>query len=367
MGIIDKVKEELKNARLPEVIKFDGKPDDVVWKFPADNITYFSQLVVNESYEAIFFKEGRALDVFSSGTHSLKTGNIPLLEKFVNMPFGGETPFTAEVYYINKSLLQRRWGTSNPIAIEDPKFKIMIELRAFGYYTIRLQDVKNFVVNTAGSRTYTAQQLDSFLRPMIVSRLNDFIAEVVGKNSISVVQISQFIEETSAAGKTKLASEFSKYGIEILDFIVESINFDKDDPMFQRVQKAIADKFELDTLGTTYEKKRTLDIGEAAAKNEGNPTLGVGLGAGLGAGIGLNLGNAVGGMMGNVTGNVQQQPVPQAQAQQGAAAATAAAATTAAAQNDVVARLAKLKTLVEAGLITQAEFDEKKKEILSSI
>lgn len=337
-----------------DVIKYDGDEDSLVWKFPQEDINYFTQLVVNENQEAIFFKEGRALDVFGPGTHTLKTGNIPILEKLVNLPFGGKTPFTAEIYYVKKSIIKRLWGSQTPIAVEDPKYKIMIELRTHGAYNMRINDSKTFLNQVVGTRkSYNSDDLDMLFRPMIITRISDFLAEVVGKNNISIVQINQYLDEASSAGKTKIQPDFGKYGIEIIDFLVESINFDKNDPNFQKIQKVLADKFEIDTLGAAYQQKRMLDIGEAAAKNEGNAATGTMMGAGMGAGMGLGMGQMMGGMMGQMGQQGNQQG-----GQQGAGGGAA---------SDPTAKLQKLKQMLDEKLISQEEFDAKKKDILSQM
>ncbi|TGK07430.1 SPFH domain-containing protein [Leptospira semungkisensis] len=329
---------------LIDVIKYEGQPGEVVWKFPRNDISTFGQLVVNESQEAVFFKEGKALDVFGAGTHTLKTGNVPILEKLVNLPFGGQTPFTAEVVYINKALIQLKWGTPAPVQVEDPKYMITLGLRANGSYNIKITDSKAFAVGVVGSRgVYTQDQVDSFLRPMIVTRLSDFLAEVVLKSGEPITKLNQYLEEASSAGKTKVQPDFSKYGIEVVDFFVQSINFDQNDPNFQKIQKVLTDKFEIETLGGMYQQKRMLDIGEAAAKNESG-NAGQGMSAGLGLGMGMNMGNMMSGM---------------AAGQNNAGAANN--------QNDASARLQKLKSMLDQGLISQEEFDAKKKDILNSI
>jgi membrane protease subunit (stomatin/prohibitin family) len=105
-------------------IKYDGPQDGSPWlvyKYPSEKFVLGSQLIVNQGQEALFFKGGEALDLFGAGTHTLQTGNLPLLNKLVNLPFGGDTPFTAEIYYINKtSKLNMNWGTQNPFPVEDP-------------------------------------------------------------------------------------------------------------------------------------------------------------------------------------------------------------------------------------------------------
>jgi len=326
-------------------IKFEGKPNEIVWKYPSDEISTAGQLIVDEGLEAIFFKEGKALDTFGAGTHTLKTGNIPILEALINLPFGGKTPFTAEVYYINKGIFAMKWGTNTPIPLEDPKYKIVLNIRAFGDYKFRIKDSKPFLVNVvkAGNRV-TNEAIDEFLKPNIVRSIGDFISEVILNNNTSVVEINKYRDESSTAGRVKLSPEFEKYGLELTEFNVSSVNFDQQDPNYQRIQKIITDKFEIDTLGDKYQQKKMFDIGQASAENQGQG--GGAMGAGMGMGMGMNMGQMMGNMM-NQNSQNQSQAAPAA--------------------NDPAARIAKLKGLLDQGLITAEEFETKRKEILSSI
>lgn len=327
-------------------IKFEGNPSEIVWKYPSDEISTAGQLVVDENLEAIFFKEGKALDTFGPGTHTLKTGNIPILEALVNLPFGGKTPFTAEVYYVNKSIFAMKWGTNTPIPLEDPKYKIVLNIRAFGDYKFRIKDSRSFLLNVVkgGNRT-TNESIDEFLKPNIVRGIGDFISEVILNNNTSVVEINKYRDESSTAGRVKLAPEFEKYGIDLTEFNVASVNFDQNDPNYQRIQKIITDKFEIDMLGDKYQQKKMFDIGQAAAENEGQG--GGAMGAGMGMGMGMNMAQMMGNMMNQGGQNQAGGATPNA--------------------NDPAARIAKLKGLLDQGLISAEEFEAKKKEIISSL
>ncbi|MDZ4728133.1 MAG: SPFH domain-containing protein [Leptospira sp.] len=326
-------------------IKFEGSPNEIVWKYPSDQISTAGQLVVDENLEAIFFKEGRALDSFGPGTHTLKTGNIPILEALINIPFGGDTPFTAEVYYVNKSIFAMKWGTPTPIPLEDPKYKIVLNIRAFGDYKFRVKDARSFLLNVVkgGNRT-TNESIDEFLKPNIVRSIGDFLSEVILNNNTSVVEINKYRDESSTAGRVKLVPEFEKYGLELSEFNVSSVNFDQADPNYQRIQKIITDKFEIDMLGDKYQQKKMFDIGQASAENQGQG--GGAMGAGMGMGMGMNMGQMMGNMM-NQNSQNQGQAAPAA--------------------NDPAARISKLKGLLDQGLITPEEFEAKKKDILSSL
>ena len=326
-----------------DVVKYEGGPNELVWKFPTDQIVWGSQLIVNESQEAVFFKGGEALDVFGPGTHTLKTGNIPLLEKLVNLPFGGNTPFAAEVWFVNKvAFNELRWGTKTPIQVQDPKYGLFVPLRAFGQYGIRVADSQAFIGEIVGTNQKTStDDVEGFLKGVITSKISDSLAELLAKGEINIVTLATQIEEISDFNKGKIKKTFIKYGLDLIEFFAESINVPEDDPSVQKLKTALADKAEIDILGDKYQQKRMLDIGETAAGNEGGAT-GNMMGAGMGMGMGMNMAGMMGGMMG-------QQQVPQS---------TAA---------DPTAKLSQLKTMLDQQLITQEEFDTKKKDILASM
>ena len=120
-----------------EVVKYDGEPGVFAWKYPNEELGTWTQLIVNESQEAVLFKEGRALDTFQSGRHKLETANIPFLRSIINIPFGGRSPFTAEVWFINKvDTLDIKWGTPSPIQLQDPKYSVFVPIRARGQFGI---------------------------------------------------------------------------------------------------------------------------------------------------------------------------------------------------------------------------------------
>ena len=133
-------------------IKHDAETDDLlVWKSPREDIRIGSQLIVNQSQEAVFVKGGQVLDLFGPGTHTLTTANIPLLRKLVNLPFGGQSPFTAEIWYINKTVKGGlKWGTKAPIPVIDPKYNFPVSVRAVGKWGLRIADSRSFVAQIVG-------------------------------------------------------------------------------------------------------------------------------------------------------------------------------------------------------------------------
>ena len=129
------------------VIQYEGPNDVLVWKAPQEDFNTKSQLIVHESQEAIFFKDGQALDLFGAGRHTLNTQNIPLLGKLINLPFGGESPFHCEVFFINKAhSMDVRWGTGNRIPIQDPVYGVILPIGANGQFAVQVEDSRKLLV-----------------------------------------------------------------------------------------------------------------------------------------------------------------------------------------------------------------------------
>ncbi|MCP4134440.1 MAG: SPFH domain-containing protein [bacterium] len=293
---------------LLDVVEWKNQPGEVISRFAEGDIAIGSQLIVREGQEAIFFKDGQALDTFGPGRHTLKTGNIPILEKLINLPFGGKTPFPAEVYFVNKSEIPNmKWGTKQPIQLLDPIYNIPVPIRAFGSYSMRISDIRGFLIAATGTwQAFTSEAIGTAMRDQIlVPKVKDLIAEFMIKQDITILKLAAYYDEIGVAGKAKMLEEFSSFGLELVRFAVESINIPEDDEGVQRLKKALADKAEMNIMGDDYKTKRTFDTMEKAAGNEG--MAGGMMGAGMGMGMGNQMGNMMGNAMNNATGQGQAQ------------------------------------------------------------
>jgi len=182
-----------------DVVKFEGPPDVYAWRHPNQELSTWSQLIVHETQEAILFKEGQALDSFSAGRYTLSTANIPILSNFVNLPFGGESPFTAEVWFVNKlSSLDVKWGTSSPLELQDPKFNIIVSVRAYGQFGIQIVDARKFLLKLVGTLpTFDQDTLIKYYRGVLMSNINEIISSYIVHKKISVVEINAYAAEIS--------------------------------------------------------------------------------------------------------------------------------------------------------------------------
>ncbi|MDB2576435.1 SPFH domain-containing protein [Planctomycetota bacterium] len=332
-------------------IKYDSPGDDaLVWKVPSEEIRLGAQLIVNESQEALFVKGGAILDSFTAGTHTLSTGNVPLLRRLVNLPFGGKTPFSAEVWYVN--LTARRdlkWGTKAPIQVIDPVYNYPVSIRAFGRWGIRVKDARSFLAQVVGSQASAeTSKVESYFTGHIVQRLSDQLTRFFTEQKVSAFQANAKLNELAAFTLGAISPEFDRFGIEVVNFDVERISIPDEDQA--RFQEILGKRMEIEqisgaSVGQAYTTMRTFDTLEKAAENEGSGAgqfMGAGLGLGAGLGAGVPIGQQVGGAM-----NVQPQQPPAA--------------------DDPMAKLQKIKEMLDGGLISQDDFDKKKAEILESL
>lgn len=281
-----------------DVVKYSGPPDILAWKYPNEELGTWTQLIVNESQEAVLFKNGQALDTFTSGRYTLETKNIPILNKIINLPFGGRSPFAAEVWYINKVFkLDIKWGTATPIQVQDPKYGVFVPVRANGMFGIQIEDAKKFLVRLVGTAAgFDDQSIIRYFRGLYVTKVKDVIASCIMKNAVSVLEINAYIDELSAQMKARAEPEMAEYGIRLVSFYVNEISTPEDDPTVQKLKASLAKRAEMDIIGFNYHQERSFDTMQAAAQNPGlgaAPLMGAGVGIGMGAGIGGTMAGAM--------------------------------------------------------------------------
>ncbi len=294
-------REKKNDESLLSRIKYDGPIDGSPWlvyKYPGESFVLGSKLVVNQGQEAIFFKGGKALDLFGPGTHVLHTGNLPLLSKVVNFPYGGNTPFTAEIYYINKtSKLNMNWGTASPFPVEDPKYKIILSIRSYGSYGLRIDDARMFVAELIGAVPHgtmvTHEFASRYFSGLLTSKIKNVISAYMIRMKISFLEVTGYLDEISRDCQAAMSDEFERFGAELVNFYVESITPPKDE--YEKLRKY---KEELSMGSDFYKTRRTLDLMDKMVENEQTSAL-----ANMGAGIGMGLGamNYAGDMFKNMS------------------------------------------------------------------
>lgn len=290
-----------------EIIQWqESNGNDMVYRFPTnEDIKMGAQLIVAESQAAVFFRDGKALDVFGAGRHTLTTMNLPFLTKLMSWPFGFKSPFRAEVYYTSKRVFtNQKWGTREPVVFRDTEFK-MVRLRAFGVYSLKINDPQIFVNTIVGTQQrFTTNDIEGYLRDIIVARLNDVLGETIK----TVLDLPQYYDELGVALKVRVKEDFDKYGLELVDFLINSITPPEE------VQKIIDERSGMAAVGDMGEYMRfkaAQAVGDAAKQTGG--AAGQGMGLGMGAGMGM----MIPGMVAQAMQGAQQSQAPQAPAQTG--------------------------------------------------
>ncbi|MBN1184924.1 MAG: SPFH domain-containing protein [Bacteroidales bacterium] len=299
-----------------DFVKWDADPNLYAWKFPHNNLSTATQLVVNESQEAVLFSKGQMAGKFGPGKHTLKTENIPIIRGLFGLPFGGKNPFTAEVWFVNKAIaLDVKWGTPTPIQLRDPEFKIMVPVRGFGQFGLQIDDAEKFLVKLVGTMPqFDRETLSNYFKGILLKNVGDAIAEKITLEKINILEIATQLNEISEFLQEAIGKEFADFGVKIINFTVTSINVPEDDPAVIKLKEVLAKKFEMETLGFDYKTERSFDMMDKAASNEGGMA-----GNMMGAGMGVGMGFGMGGMMGNMMGNMVNPSVQGGQQQGGQA------------------------------------------------
>ncbi|MBQ7898049.1 MAG: SPFH domain-containing protein [Clostridia bacterium] len=375
-------------SKIADIIKYEGDNSTFIWKHPIEDFNSLTQLIVHESQEAIFFMNGQALDLFAAGRYTLETQNIPKIGKFLNRATGDETPFHAEVYFINKTeQMSIKWGTDSKVQYIEPTYGFPISIGASGEMSLRAEDSRKLLLKLVGTESFLGQQkLVGFFRSFLMTRVKTYIAQVMKNNSINIFEIDENLTMFSEAIKNLLIGDFSDYGVSLEQFFVTNVLKPDGDRQYEKfkelhfrqyadiaeaklkqqtdiiyaqteAQKVVIDSQAQATKraqeGYTYQQERGFDVAEKVAQNEAvGEFTNMGVGLGTMAGVGGAVGGMVGGMM-NDAMNTATTP-----------------ATPTNTGNDMAtfkAKVEKLTMMKEAGLLSEEEFNSMKAKLLSEI
>lgn len=240
------VSEKIKKDGLASIIKFEGDNEALIWKHPIEDFNYGSQLIVHESQEAIFFRDGQALDLFGAGRYTLETQQLPLLESLYKLPTDTEGTFHSEVYFINKTVqMSIKWGTPDKLRFIDPLTSTPLELGVSGEMNLQVADSRRLLLKLVGTQSGIAwDDRDGFaksvresFRPLIVNTVKSTLPGIIRDSQIDLLEIDQHVDDISAALREKLLPGFAEYGLTIPQFYVTHIVLPEDDPNFKRIRE----------------------------------------------------------------------------------------------------------------------------------
>lgn len=356
-----------------DVLKYDGPNNVLIWKWRSDNnsdredeLRLGAQLVVNQSQQACFIKGGQLLDIFGPGTHTLSTKNLPLLSSLIGLAFGGESPFKAEIYFVNKSIsMDAKFGLI-PFNMMEPNFKVPIPVTSRGSFALHIKDTKSFLNKIVGTvKDFETQTLAQYFRGVIVENVKNAITKIAKEQKLSPLELESIVYEVGNAVRGLINETINDYGLELKLFNIEAIPVVDDD---QRVKDIVAQYQKLMTEDTAermrlkrrsdnldvYKIERSFDTAETAAEN-------------MSGGLGGDGGNLIGTMvsmgmvnpLANQMGNILQNSMPNSNNTTNNDHIDN--------NDDIFEDLKKLGELKAAGILTEEEFTEKKKELLTKI
>lgn len=333
-------------TKIAEIIKYEGDNNTFIWKHPSEDFNSFTQLIVHESQEAIFFLNGQALDLFGPGRYTLETQNTPIIGKFLNRITGEQSPFHCEVYFINKTeQMSVKWGTDSKVQYMEPTYGFPISIGASGEMSLRAEDSRKLLLKLVGTENYLGQQkLIGFFRSFLMTKVKTYIAQIMKSNGISIFEIDENLSLFSESLHQMLTPDFADYGISLERFFVTNIVKPDGDKQYEKFKelhfRQYADLAEAklrqqtDIIyaqteaqktviasqamaakraqeGYTYQQERGFDVAEQVAQNEAvGQFTNMGVGLGTMAGVGGIVGGAVVGSLNSALDGVNNPSQP---------------------------------------------------------
>lgn len=354
-----------------DVIKNTGPGNLLIWLNGEEDFNTNSTLIVAESEEALFFKDGVIEQVFDGGKYQLSTSNYPFISRLRNVMTGGISTFNCKVYFVRKAhSMEINWGTDSPIQVRDPVQRIATSVQARGAYKVQIDDSKKFLLKLLGNNVpfLTQAELTLYFRSQFTQHTKSNIARAIIASDKEILGICA--EQDVLAGQIfpLLQETLDDYGIKMINFTIEALDIPQNDPNRQKLEDAYSSKQVMGIMGADWGRQKAADILQDLANNPGSGGIAA---AGAGLGMGIGAGGAFADMARHVfdpmrspqqsspqesqppiqSGRFKQKPAdPDPQSSEG---------------ENPVEKIKQLKEMLDLGAITQAEFDAKKQEILS--
>lgn len=299
MGIFDEIKKKLSHEFIDIIEWLDNTDNTIVHRFERyqNEIKNEAKLIVREGQRAVFINEGQLADVFTPGTYTLNTKNLPILATLKGWKYGFNSPFKAEVYFVNTHLFtDEKWGTKSPITLNDDRFGF-VEIRAFGTYAFKINDPGKFIIDIVGTdANFTNFEINEHLKSLIATRFTD----TIGEANLPIELYAANTNELSETCLEVMQPEFNSVGISLEKFYIENVSM-PEDLKKEIFEYSRIDKINLDKL-TKFKAAKAIEV---AAANEGGTA-----GAGMGMGMGFALAQQMSGMMNPMATKQQVQQTP---------------------------------------------------------
>ena len=320
-----------------------GLGEYIAWKHPESTPPFGSQVIVNQSQQAALFTSGELVAILDSGAHSLKTINLPVVQGLFQ---DKKETVPVEIWFVNKtSSTSFRWGTKNPIQVQDKKYGVLVPIGSYGSYELKIVDIQSFLLRLVGVKdSYTLEELKEYLYPFVERELKASIAKA--SKETDIFAISSIINSLSAQLQTALSKRFAVYGIRLEDFFIQSLSILSNDPSFTEIKSAIAKaaatRLQADAISDSesgYRIERSFDVLEKLAGNE-NGLAATFANAAIGLGAGLDLSSSLRNEIA-LQKDTQGESIPK--------------------------RIEVLKELLEKGFISEEEYKAKRQSIIEEL
>lgn len=243
--------QQIKREGLVSIIKYDGDNETLVWKHPVEDFKMGTQLIVHESQEAVFFKDGRALDVFGPGRYTLETQRLPLLDRFFKLPSDTEKTFHSEIYYINTATqMGIKWGTDSKIRLLEPVSGLPIEIGACGEFNVRVDNSRRLlskVVGTASDfdqgKLFGENEEKGYFRSLVITQVKSSLAQIIKEENINILEIDAEFLRLSDILKVRINGMFEEYGLAVPDFFINRVITPDEDPNYRRMKEQYAQQY----------------------------------------------------------------------------------------------------------------------------
>lgn len=282
-----------------DVIKNTGGPENLIWLNGEEDFNTNSTLIVAESEDALFYKDGIVEQVFTGGRYQLSTNNYPFISRLRNLLSGGISSFNCKVYFVRKaSSIEILWGTDTPIQLRDPVQMIATSVRARGALKIAVSDSKKFLIRLIGNnvQSLTNDGIGLFFRNEYLQHIKSTISRFILESKKEVLEVCAHQDMLAEEIEKKIKESLNEYGIELLRFSISSVEIPEDDPNRQKLEDAFAQKRLMDVMGRDWERQQSAEILKTFANNPGQDGI-----ASLGAGLSFGM------AAGNVVGNMAQK------------------------------------------------------------
>jgi len=243
MGIID-------------VIKYEGGNDTFVYKHPTEDFNAGTQLIVHESQEAVFFRDGKAMDRFGAGKYTLDTESLPMMKSFFKKVASGPSQFHAEVYFVNlATIMAVKWGTDSKVRMYDPASGLHLEIGAYGEFNIKISDSGKVLLKLVGtelglkkedilgSSGYSTASVSGKFRALVMTKVKTFLPKSIRENNIDILEVDEHLDDISEYIRKQINQVFDSYGLVLPEFFVTSIETPDDDPNYRRLKQQHAERY----------------------------------------------------------------------------------------------------------------------------